>query len=79
MIDLFHRSAYASSRRVTELYSTSFTLGIRALHRSHRDPIFAIYGFVRYADEIVDTFHDFDKAKLLDRFRQDRAPFLLYR
>lgn len=71
MIQLFHDSSFACSKKVTEMYSTSFTLGIRALHKDFRNPIFGIYGFVRYADEIVDTFHDFDKQILLDRFRND--------
>lgn len=57
------------SKSVTWSYSTSFTLGIKTLHHSLRDPIYSIYGFVRLADEIVDTFHDFDKKILLDRFK----------
>lgn len=56
---------------ITEHYSTSFTLGIKTLDRKFHLPIYAIYGFVRYADEIVDTFHDFDKKELLDKFRYD--------
>jgi hypothetical protein len=71
MMDLFNRTAYASSRIVTSTYSTSFTLGIRTLHARLRNPIYAIYGMVRYADEIVDTFHGFDKATLLKRFEAD--------
>jgi len=71
MIQLFHESSFACSRKVTELYSTSFTLGIKALHKDFRNPIFGIYGFVRYADEIVDTFHDYDKQELLNRFREE--------
>lgn len=71
MFELFEKSAFECSKLVTELYSTSFTLGIKTLDKKLRMPIFAIYGFVRYADEIVDTFHDFDKKKLLDRFKHD--------
>ncbi len=71
MLELFDQSSYACSRRVTELYSTSFTLGIKALDKRYHDAIYGIYGFVRYADEIVDTFHDWDKKDLLDRFRAD--------
>lgn len=71
MMDLFHRSSFDCSRRVTELYSTSFTLGIKALAKKFHDPVYAVYGFVRYADEIVDTFHDFDKKELLCKFRND--------
>lgn len=59
------------SKLTTQSYSTSFSLAIKLLGRQHRDPIYSIYGFVRFADEIVDTFHDFDKATLLTRFRQD--------
>lgn len=56
---------------VTNNYSTSFSLGIRFLHKQFRNPVYGIYGFVRFADEIVDTFHDFDKKQLLDEFRLD--------
>lgn len=56
------------SRETTRLYSTSFSLGIYFLGREMRDPIYAIYGFVRLADEIVDSFHDYDKKILLEEF-----------
>ena len=56
---------------VTRSYSTSFSLGIRCLDKNLRNPICAIYGFVRFADEIVDTFHDYNKKELLDRFKED--------
>lgn len=56
---------------VTKSYSTSFSLGISCLDKSLQDPICAIYGFVRFADEIVDTFHDYEKAALLERFKKD--------
>jgi phytoene synthase len=55
----------------TRLYSTSFSLGIRFLDKEFRQPVYAIYGFVRFADEIVDSFHDYDKALLLQKFRED--------
>ena len=71
MIELFHNSSFVCSRKVTEMYSTSFTLGIKALNPDFRDAIFGIYGFVRFADEIVDTFHQYDKQMLLNRFRED--------
>lgn len=71
MIQLYHKSSFTCSKKVTEIYSTSFTLGIRALHKQLHDPIYAIYGFVRYADEIVDTFHDYNKSQLLNRFKSD--------
>lgn len=56
---------------ITHRYSTSFTRGIKTLHKRFHLPIYAVYGFVRLADEIVDTFHDFDKQKLLDDFKAD--------
>lgn len=71
MMELFNNTALACSKLITERYSTSFTLGIKTLDEKFHLPIYAIYGFVRYADEIVDTFHDFDKKTLLDRFRHD--------
>lgn len=71
MLELFHQSSFICSRKVTELYSTSFTLGIRALDNRFHDAIYGIYGFVRYADEIVDTFHDWDKSALLAKFKAD--------
>src|SRR5688500_18828457 len=71
MLHLFHTVSNDCSRIVTERYSTSFSSAIRLLHRDLRQPIFNIYGFVRFADEIVDTFHDYDKAKLLNDFRQE--------
>ena len=58
------------SEMITKRYSTSFSSGIKAFDKKLRAPIYAIYGFVRFADEIVDTFHDYDKAKLFKRFRQ---------
>ncbi|MFM7106671.1 MAG: phytoene/squalene synthase family protein, partial [Flavobacteriales bacterium] len=69
--EIFDKVAFAGSRNITRSYSTSFSFGIRLLKKSMRDPICAIYGFVRYADEIVDTLHEFDKKTLLKRFRND--------
>ena len=71
MFDLFVKTAADCSKNVTQTYSTSFSLGIRTLHRRFHAPIYGIYGMVRYADEIVDTFHDFDKKYLLEKFRRD--------
>lgn len=71
MKQLYDSLALRTSRMVTKAYSTSFSLGIFCLDKKHHDPIYAIYGFVRYADEIVDTFHDFDKNYLLDKFESD--------
>lgn len=71
MMALFDQTALKCSKLITEHYSTSFTLGIKTLQRQFHLPIYAIYGFVRYADEIVDTFHDYDKKTLLARFKHD--------
>ncbi|MDZ4794079.1 MAG: phytoene/squalene synthase family protein [Bacteroidota bacterium] len=69
MLQLFHTTGENCSRIVTENYSTSFSSAIRMLHKDLRQPVFNIYGFVRFADEIVDTFHDHDKSFLLQQFR----------
>ena len=61
MKDIFDIVSYRSSEITTKLYSTSFSLGIKALDSVLHKPIYAIYGFVRLADEIVDTFHNFDR------------------
>ena len=71
ILEQYHNTCYKLSRRLTISYSTSFSWGIKAFAPEYRDPIYAIYGYVRVADEIVDTFHEFDKKKLLDKFRQD--------
>ncbi len=70
-IGLFHDVSHECSRIVTLRYSTSFSSAIDLLHRDLRKPIFNIYGFVRFADEIVDTFHEQDKASLLGQFKQE--------
>ncbi|MCC9165694.1 phytoene/squalene synthase family protein [Pontibacter harenae] len=69
-MELFKQTCLKCSKIITEAYSTSFTLGIKTLDRKFHAPIYAIYGFVRCADEIVDTFHDFDKRKLLADFKK---------
>lgn len=71
MISLYHETAAQCSKRITQAYSTSFSLGIKTLDKKLHEPIYAIYGMVRYADEIVDTFHDFDKKYLLQKFKED--------
>jgi 15-cis-phytoene synthase len=71
MKELFDSVSIRCSRLTTKAYSTSFSLGIFCLEKALRDPIYAVYGFVRFADEIVDTFHDFDKATLLKRFKEE--------
>ncbi|MFN5169096.1 MAG: phytoene/squalene synthase family protein [Cyclobacteriaceae bacterium] len=68
---LYDQVAMRCSRLSTKAYSTSFSLGILCLQKEFRDPIYALYGFVRFADEIVDTFHDHNKQELLDRFKED--------
>lgn len=71
MLSLYQNVCRECASLITRRYSTSFSLGIRVFDKPLRAPIYGIYGFVRFADEIVDTFHDQDKATLLDRFRQD--------
>jgi 15-cis-phytoene synthase len=71
MIELFHTVSQLSSQLVTERYSTSFSSAINLLHKSLRASIYNIYGFVRFADEIVDTFHEYDKALLLSEFKTE--------
>lgn len=71
MLSLYNDVCMECSRLITQRYSTSFSLGIRVFDAEFRPPIYAVYGFVRFADEIVDTFHDFPKRQLLDRFRED--------
>lgn len=68
---LFDQASRKASKMVTRKYSTSFSLGIRFLNADFQDPIYGIYGFVRFADEIVDSFHKYDKATLLEEFRRD--------
>ncbi len=71
MMDLFDNVCFECSKVVTNRYSTSFSLGIRMFDRQLRDPIYAIYGFVRFAVVIVDTFHEHPKAELLAQFKED--------
>ena len=71
MMELYDQTTFECSKLITQRYSTSFTLGIKTLDKKFHYPIYSIYGFVRYADEIVDTFHDFDKKGLLERFKAD--------
>lgn len=71
MKTLFDNLSKKTSKMVTNAYSTSFSLGIRFLAKKFHDPIYAVYGFVRFADEIVDTFHGYNKRELLEDFRKD--------
>jgi phytoene/squalene synthetase len=71
MVKLFHHTSESCSRIVTEHYSTSFASAIRMLHRDLQKPVYNIYGFVRLADEIVDSFHEHDKQALLEQFEKE--------
>lgn len=70
-MDLFHELSQQCSKATTKKYSTSFSSAIKLLHNDLRNPIYNIYGFVRFADEIVDTFHQHDKANLLAEFKTE--------
>jgi phytoene/squalene synthetase len=71
MMNLYDEACFECSKLITKKYSTSFSLGIRTFDKSFRYPIYAIYGFVRYADEIVDTFHNYDQQQLICRFKEE--------
>ena len=71
MKELFDNVSYSCSKLVTKKYSTSFSLAVNMLSPSIRADIYNIYGFVRFADEIVDTFHDYEKETLLTKFEED--------
>lgn len=71
MKKLFDQVSADCSKIVTQSYSTSFSLATKMLHSSIRPHIYNIYGFVRFADEIVDSFHQYPKKELLDRFEED--------
>ena len=68
---LFDSVSMRASKMTTKAYSTSFSLGILGLDKKYHDPIYAIYGFVRFADEIVDSFEGYPQEKLLKRFWSD--------
>ena len=71
MKQLYDKVSIKCSRITTHEYSTSFSIGIKCLDEELRDPIYSIYGFVRLADEIVDSFHDYNKKDLLRRLRDE--------
>lgn len=71
MKSLFDNVSVQCSKFTTRAYSTSFSLGIYFLNNKLRNPIYAIYGFVRFADEIVDSFEGYDKNRLLEKFKAD--------
>lgn len=68
-MELYNKTSYNLSKELTKAYSTSFSLGIKAFAQEFRDPIYGIYGFVRVADEIVDTFHEYDQRELFENFK----------
>ena len=70
-MDLYRKNNLDCSRITTRNYSTSFSLGVRMLSPIYREGIYSIYGFVRYADEIVDTFFDQDQRTIFEEFRQE--------
>lgn len=70
-IELYNKTTLECSKLITQRYSTSFTIGIKTLDKKFHLPIYGIYGFVRFADEIVDTFHQQDKSLLLQQFKED--------
>jgi phytoene synthase len=71
MMQLFHDVSSECSKLTTKKYSTSFSTAIQLLHKDFQAPIYNIYGFVRFADEIVDTFHGYDKEQLLGEFKKE--------
>jgi len=71
MKSLFDTVSYKCSKLVTKNYSTSFSLAVNMLSPSIRDAIYSIYGFVRFADEIVDSFHHYDKENLINDFEKE--------
>jgi len=70
-MDIYRKNNLDCSRITTRNYSTSFSLGVRVLSPNYREGIYSIYGFVRYADEIVDTFFDQDQRTIFEEFRQE--------
>lgn len=71
MKQLFDDVSFKCSKLVTKNYSTSFSLAVYMLSPTIRDAIYSIYGFVRFADEIVDSFHGFDKEELINDFEKE--------
>jgi len=71
MFELFEKTSLACSKITTNIYSTSFSIGIRLIKKDYRWAIYGIYGLVRLADEIVDSFERDDKAELLEKFKAD--------
>lgn len=69
--DSYNKITFDISRHVTRAYSTSFSIAVSSLNRETKEAIYSIYGFVRFADEIVDSFHNYDKKALLEKFESD--------
>lgn len=67
----YQKVSFKTSALTTKSYSTSFSLAVKMLKNEQQSAIYSIYGFVRFADEIVDSFHEYDKASLLEKFEQD--------
>jgi 15-cis-phytoene synthase len=76
MKSIFDTVSFDCSKQVTETYSTSFSVAVKMLAPKIRQDIYNIYGFVRFADEIVDSFHDYNKEELFERFENDLADAL---
>ena len=70
-MELYRKNNLDCSKITTKNYSTSFSMGVRILNSKYREGIYSIYGFVRYADEIVDTFTDQDQRVIFEEFRQE--------
>jgi|TARA_B100001939_G_scaffold37751_1_gene29378 phytoene/squalene synthetase len=79
MKNIFDEVSYSCSENVTKTYSTSFSLATRLLSENIRKDIYNIYGFVRFADEIVDSFHDYNKTELFNDFSDDLEKALINR
>ena len=77
MKEIFDKVSYECSERVTKTYSTSFSMATKLLSKAIRKDIYNIYGFVRFADEIVDSFHSYNKSELFNSFCQDLDKALL--
>lgn len=77
MKEIFDKVSYECSEKVTKTYSTSFSMATKLLSKSIRRDIYNIYGFVRFADEIVDSFHNFNKSELFNSFAEDLDKALL--
>ena len=71
MKHLYDSISSESSKIITKKYSTSFSIAVNLLSSNIREAIYNIYGFVRVADEIVDSFEEYPKEELLDRFEEE--------